>query len=81
MAIVKAQEAKAQFSRLLDRVAQGEKITITRNGVPVATLIPAEKETPRSTHAEIVEGMRELRKSVKPGPPSVREMIAQGRRR
>jgi len=36
---VSISEAKAQFSRLLLRVATGEEITITNRGVPVARLI------------------------------------------
>lgn len=32
-------EARAQLPTLLDRVAEGAEITITRNGLPVATLI------------------------------------------
>jgi prevent-host-death family protein len=36
-------EAKTQFSKLLDRVLEGEQIVITRNGVPVAELVPARK--------------------------------------
>jgi prevent-host-death family protein len=36
-------EAKTQFSKLLDRVLEGEAVLITRNGVPVAELIPARK--------------------------------------
>jgi prevent-host-death family protein len=36
-------EAKTQFSKLLDQVLEGEKVLITRNGVPVAELVPARK--------------------------------------
>ena len=36
-------EAKTQFSKLLDRVLEGEKVLITRNGAPVAELVPARK--------------------------------------
>jgi prevent-host-death family protein len=36
-------EAKTHFSRLLDLALQGEEIVITRNGVPVAELLPARK--------------------------------------
>ncbi len=36
-------EAKTQLSRLLDEVLQGEAVTIMRNGMPVAELIPARK--------------------------------------
>ena len=33
-------EAKTHLSRLLEAVQQGEEITITRYGVPVARLVP-----------------------------------------
>jgi prevent-host-death family protein len=33
-------EAKTHFSKLLQRVAEGEEITIARAGVPVARLVP-----------------------------------------
>lgn len=36
--VYSAAEAKAQFSSLLDRVAAGESIIITRHGKPVARL-------------------------------------------
>jgi prevent-host-death family protein len=80
MASVGAFEAKTHLSELLDRVARGERIIITRHGVPAAILVPVdEKEHPLS-HKDIVEGMRGLRKRVKPSKLSVREMVAEGRR-
>ncbi|MEJ2089691.1 MAG: type II toxin-antitoxin system prevent-host-death family antitoxin [Gammaproteobacteria bacterium] len=33
-------EAKAQLSRLIDRVYHGEKIVIAKNNLPVADLVP-----------------------------------------
>ena len=36
-------DAKTQFSKLLDRVLEGEEVLITRNGLPVAELVPARK--------------------------------------
>lgn len=42
MTIVNITEAKAQFSRLLDRVSAGEEVVITRSGKPVARLVPCE---------------------------------------
>lgn len=80
MASVGAFEAKTHLSDLLDRVARGEKITITRHGVPAALLVPVEEKEAKLTHREIVEGMRALRKRVKPGKKTVREMVAEGRR-
>ncbi len=39
MITVGAFEAKTHLSQLLDQVAQGEEITITRHGEPVAKLV------------------------------------------
>jgi len=39
MADVTITEAKAQLSRLLQRVAAGETITVANRGVPVARLV------------------------------------------
>ena len=80
MKSVGTSEAKMYLSDLLDRVARGEKITITRHGVPAALLVPVTEATPKMTHQETVEGIRALRKRVKPSKMSVREMITEGRR-
>lgn len=42
---VNVHEAKTNFSRLLQRVAAGEEITIAKAGVPVARLVPIESGT------------------------------------
>jgi prevent-host-death family protein len=80
MESVGAFEAKTHLSELLDRVERGEKITITRHGVPAAMLVPVTETKPKLTHEEIVEGMRELRKSIKSDTMSVRDMVNEGRR-
>jgi prevent-host-death family protein len=80
METIGAFEAKTHLSALLDRVAKGEKITITRHGVPAAVLMPVGGVETRPAHKEIVEGMRALRRRVKPGNMSIREMIEEGRR-
>ncbi|HSZ00987.1 MAG TPA: type II toxin-antitoxin system prevent-host-death family antitoxin [Terriglobales bacterium] len=77
---VGAFEAKTHLSDLLDRVRRGEKITITRHGVPAAMLVPVEETESKLTHREIVEGMRELRKRIKRDSINVREMVSEGRR-
>jgi prevent-host-death family protein len=38
-------EAKTHFSRLVERARMGERITIARDGVPVAMLVAIEPET------------------------------------
>jgi prevent-host-death family protein len=80
MKSIGAFEAKTHLSELLERVSRGEKITITRHGVPAALLVPVTETAPKLSHQEIVEGMRALRKRVKPGKMSVRKMVAEGRR-
>ena len=80
MGSVGAFEAKTHLSELLDRVSKGETITITRHGIPAAVLIPVGEVEKKLTHREIVEGMRALRKRVKPDKMSVHEMVKQGRR-
>jgi prevent-host-death family protein len=39
-------EAKTRFSEILERVAQGEEVLLTKRGRPVARVIPA---APRTT--------------------------------
>lgn len=80
MELIGAFEAKTHLSALLDRVANGERITITRHGVPAAVLVPPPGSPEKMTHAQIVEGFRDLRKRVKGGGVTVREMIEEGRR-
>jgi prevent-host-death family protein len=73
-------EAKTHLAALLDRVAKGEKITITRHGTPAAMLVPFTENETRLSHKELVERMRALRKRIKPDKMSIREMIDEGRR-
>jgi len=35
--------AKTHLSRLLDRAARGEEVVITRNGKPIARLVPVQR--------------------------------------
>lgn len=73
-----AYEAKTHLARLLDEVAAGKALVITRHGVPVAHLVPVNPRSgdPRAT----IRALREARKSVKRGRQSVRRMIEEGRR-
>lgn len=80
MAMIGSFEAKNHLASLLDRVAKGEKITITRNGVPAALLVPVGPTEHKLSDQEIVQGMRDLRERVKPGKMSVHDMVNEGRR-
>jgi len=57
MATVTAFEAKTRFGELLDRVAHGEEIVITRHDKPVARIIPEG----RPALAEIQQAVNDLR--------------------
>lgn len=83
MSTVETIEANGHLSELLDRVAQGETITLTDGGRPVAKLIPAApEEQPRRDVAQVVKDMLAYRDSqgVTLGDLTVREMIEEGRR-
>lgn len=64
MVSVGAYEAKTHLPRLLDRVAQGESLTITRHGRPVARLIPVanNRDRAREAVARIVERRRQIKR-------------------
>lgn len=79
MADVGAYEAKTHLPRLLERVAHGERITITRHGVPVAILIPASDRgsaRPEDVTAEI----RAFRRGRRLGRTTLKSLIREGRR-
>ena len=77
---VGAFEAKTHLSELLERVRLGERITITRHGVPVAVLVPPEEESRRRIR-EAAAALDELRERSRPGPESIAELRDEGRRR
>jgi prevent-host-death family protein len=78
VASVGVYEAKTQLPRLLDQVARGKKITITRHGVPVAMLVPA-TDRPIRPVKDVIADLRAFRKGRRLGV-SIREAIAEGRR-
>ncbi|RJR41619.1 MAG: type II toxin-antitoxin system Phd/YefM family antitoxin [Deltaproteobacteria bacterium] len=79
MSQIGVSEAKTHFSQLLDRVAKGEEITITRYGVPVAVLGPVGGPN-RQKVVEAVKAMKEFRKGRRLDGLSIRELIEEGRR-
>ena len=79
MKTVGAYKAKKHLSELLERVAKGEKITITKHGVPVAMLVPPPTAKSSDVRAAIEE-LRRLRKGRTLGGITIRELIEEGRR-
>ena len=79
METVGAYEAKTHLPKLLERVLKGERITITKHGVPVAVLQPPDTTKKVDTKSVILE-MREFRDKHSLGGISIRDMIEEGRR-
>jgi prevent-host-death family protein len=81
METIGAYEAKTHLPRLLNRVSRGEKIIITKHGVPVASLQPPEPEAAhRKPTKEIIAELRNFQRRHKLNGISIREMIDEGRR-
>jgi prevent-host-death family protein len=77
MSEVGAYEAKTHLPKLLERVRQGERITITRHGVPVAHLVPVSGSQSEPV-ARIIQELREFRRGRHLGG-AVKELIEEGR--
>ena len=60
MGTVTAFDAKTRFGELLDRVARGEEIVITRHDKPVARIVPEGRQSLEAVRAAI-DGLRALR--------------------
>ena len=78
-------EAKTKFSELLERVGQGEEITITKHEKPVARLVPFEKPS-RADLAKLFSELDEFRSQHPLNPKgleklSYRDLIEGGRKR
>jgi prevent-host-death family protein len=63
MSTVGAYEAKTHLPCLLDRVSNGETITITKHGREIARLVPAGSVS--ADPARIVEALRAAREGVR----------------
>ena len=72
-------EAGSQLPKLVDRVAQGELITITKQGIPVARIVPVPNQN-NSDLARVIQDIKEYRKGRRLEGLSIREMIEEGRR-
>jgi prevent-host-death family protein len=81
MNTVGAYEAKGHFSQLLERVAKGERITITKRGKAIAVLVPVleneQTDLNQIINDFITYGKRQKRTL---GRLTVRKMIEAGRR-
>ena len=74
-----AYEAKTHLPRLLDEVAAGDTITITKHGVPVAMLVPATQARPDLSST--IADLRAFRARHPLNGLRIKDLIEEGRRR
>lgn len=85
MATVTAFDAKTRFGKLLDRVAGGEEIIITRHDKPVARIVPEGRRS-LAEFSAAVDALAALRSRIlergegKLSDAEAREAILEGRR-
>ena len=82
MRTVGACEAKTHLPRLLEEVAAGAELTITKHGVPIARLVPVDDEAARRQErsAAAVEALKEFRKGKHLDGLSIKDLINEGRK-
>lgn len=76
---VGAYEAKTHLPSLLERVQHGERVTITKHGIPVAMLVPIVPVAKPDIRA-VIEELKTFAKGHTTGGMTIREMIEEGRR-
>ena len=76
---VGAFEARNKLGTLLDCVARGEEVVITRGGKAVARLVPADVEFDRAKAKRVVEDIIEARRGVTLGGLSLKDLVNEGR--
>jgi prevent-host-death family protein len=78
--VVGSFEAKTHLSSLLERVSRGERITITKHGVPIALLVPVDSVPGRDLNAVIDQLKAFGRGRTLPKGVTIRDLIEEGRR-
>jgi prevent-host-death family protein len=85
MSTVTAFEAKTRFGELLDRVASGEEIVITRHDKPVARIVPEGRRNLAQIRAAVdaLAGIQKEMKRRRIRPVTdreIRDALAKGRK-
>ncbi|HEV7967102.1 MAG TPA: type II toxin-antitoxin system prevent-host-death family antitoxin [Candidatus Acidoferrales bacterium] len=75
-----AYEAKTHLSELLEKVAGGQEIVITKHGTAVARLVPVNKKASTEERVAAIERIQELAAGLSLGRLKVKDLITEGRR-
>lgn len=78
--IVGAADAQTHFPELLAKVEAGAEITITRQGVPVARIVPVRQAHTREQRRAAIEDLKQLSQKLSLGDLKIRDLINEGRR-
>ncbi len=73
-------EAKNRLSALLDEVAKGGEVTITRRGKPIARLVPAQFGPDRDKARRAADAILARSKGVTLGGIGLKHLVDDGRR-
>lgn len=73
-------EATPQFVEVLGHVAAGEEVTISRDGAPVAKLVPIRRVTTPEERRAAFEAMDKLAAGITLGGLKIKDLINEGRR-
>jgi len=79
MRTIGAFEAKTHLSEILEKAAQGEETLITRRGIPIAKIIPIEKDSP-NVKSNLLQEFKQLRKKLALGNLYWRDLRDEGRK-
>lgn len=79
MRTVGAFEAKTHLSEILEKASRGEETIITKRGVPIAKVIPVEKES-SAIKPNLLQEFRQLRKKLTLGNLSWKDLRNEGRK-
>jgi len=79
MITVGAFEAKTHLSSLLEKVTRGEEVLITKRGLPVAKLVPAEDQS-KSKAVTAIDTLLSLRKELTLGDTDWKSLRDESRR-
>jgi prevent-host-death family protein len=77
---VEVHEAQADWDTLLDMVAHGDEIIITRRGKAAARLLPAEMGNERGKAESAVAAILEIRQGVALDGLSIKDLVNEGRK-
>ena len=79
MRTIGAFEAKTHLSEILEKASQGEETLITRRGIPIAKIIPVEKDS-LSMKSNLLQEFKQLRKKLTLGYLYWRDLRDEGRK-